>query len=185
MLLRILIFVLGMRLCGTWNRFFAFEKRERVCAGLSLALYLTWYYVGSPGECFLLSTVCVQAWLERAENAAKAKKEVDGYNGNEKKRKRTSIAAPEKRSLEAYFTVQPRWALSLIISNPINRKTFSGPVRRKSPPSPKNLIWRKTWSACGFVISVKSKSAWSFQPIIKVSLKQLTMNLSNQCHLLL
>jgi class 4 POU domain transcription factor len=26
----------------------------------------------------------------------------------EKKRKRTSIAAPEKRSLEAYFTVQPR-----------------------------------------------------------------------------
>ena len=49
-----------------------------------------------------------KAWLERAENAAKAKKEVDGYNGNEKKRKRTSIAAPEKRSLEAYFTVQPR-----------------------------------------------------------------------------
>lgn len=26
----------------------------------------------------------------------------------EKKRKRTSIAAPEKRSLEAYFAVQPR-----------------------------------------------------------------------------
>ncbi|CAG5099001.1 Oidioi.mRNA.OKI2018_I69.XSR.g16161.t2.cds [Oikopleura dioica] len=50
----------------------------------------------------------LQAWLERAENAAKAKKEADGYTGNEKKRKRTSIAAPEKRSLEAYFTVQPR-----------------------------------------------------------------------------
>jgi hypothetical protein len=27
----------------------------------------------------------------------------------EKKRKRTSIAAPEKRSLEAYFAVQPRY----------------------------------------------------------------------------
>ena len=54
------------------------------------------------------SSKILQAWLERAENAAKAKKEVDGYNGNEKKRKRTSIAAPEKRSLEAYFTVQPR-----------------------------------------------------------------------------
>ena len=26
----------------------------------------------------------------------------------EKKRKRTSIAAPEKRSLEAYFALQPR-----------------------------------------------------------------------------
>ena len=53
-----------------------------------------------------------QAWLERAENAAKAKKEADGYNGQEKKRKRTSIAAPEKRSLEAYFTVQPRLVAS-------------------------------------------------------------------------
>ena len=107
---------------------------------VQVSLYLTWYYVGSPGEYFLLSTVCVQAWLERAENAAKAKKEVDGYNGNEKKRKRTSIAAPEKRSLEAYFTVQPRWALSLIISNPINRKTFQaqfGENRRHR---------RKTWS---------------------------------------
>ena len=58
--------------------------------------------------CFVFKYTLVQAWLERAENAAKAKKEVDGYNGNEKKRKRTSIAAPEKRSLEAYFTVQPR-----------------------------------------------------------------------------
>ena len=119
---------------------FLLLRNGRVCAGLSLALYLTWYYVGSPGECFLLSTVCVQAWLERAENAAKAKKEVDGYNGNEKKRKRTSIAAPEKRSLEAYFTVQPRWALSPIISNHINRKTFQaqfGENRRHR---------RKTWS---------------------------------------
>ena len=26
----------------------------------------------------------------------------------DKKRKRTSIAAPEKRSLEAYFAIQPR-----------------------------------------------------------------------------
>jgi class 4 POU domain transcription factor len=32
---------------------------------------------------------------------------VETFSG-EKKRKRTSIAAPEKRSLEAYFTVQPR-----------------------------------------------------------------------------
>jgi hypothetical protein len=36
----------------------------------------------------------------------------DGHGGlltpGEKKRKRTSIAAPEKRSLEAYFAVQPR-----------------------------------------------------------------------------
>ena len=110
---------------------FLLLRNGRVCAGLSLALYLTWYYVGSPGECFLLSTVCVQAWLERAENAAKAKKEVDGYNGNEKKRKRTSIAAPEKRSLEAYFTVQPRWALSLIILNPINQITLFRPSSEK------------------------------------------------------
>ena len=37
----------------------------------------------------------------------------DGHGGllaaGEKKRKRTSIAAPEKRSLEAYFAVQVRF----------------------------------------------------------------------------
>ena len=52
----------------------------------------------------------LSAWLDEAEAA---KRDPDG-NGNgvlppgEKKRKRTSIAAPEKRSLEAYFAVQPR-----------------------------------------------------------------------------
>jgi len=49
------------------------------------------------------------AWLEEAEAA---RRDPDGTNGllpaGEKKRKRTSIAAPEKRSLEAYFAVQPR-----------------------------------------------------------------------------
>jgi class 4 POU domain transcription factor len=51
----------------------------------------------------------LSAWLEEAEAA---KRDPDGSNGllpgGEKKRKRTSIAAPEKRSLEAYFAVQPR-----------------------------------------------------------------------------
>ena len=51
----------------------------------------------------------LQAWLEEAERAAREIKESDMLNGmNDKKRKRTSIAAPEKRSLEAYFAVQPR-----------------------------------------------------------------------------
>merc|ERR1719278_550657 len=49
------------------------------------------------------------AWLEEAEAA---RRDPEGANGllpsGEKKRKRTSIAAPEKRSLEAYFAVQPR-----------------------------------------------------------------------------
>lgn len=49
------------------------------------------------------------AWLEEAEAA---RRDPDGHGGllspGEKKRKRTSIAAPEKRSLEAYFAVQPR-----------------------------------------------------------------------------
>ncbi|XP_054852822.1 brain-specific homeobox/POU domain protein 3-like [Eublepharis macularius] len=51
----------------------------------------------------------LEAWLEEAERAQReklAKPEV--YAGGDKKRKRTSIAAPEKRSLEAYFAVQPR-----------------------------------------------------------------------------
>jgi len=52
----------------------------------------------------------LSAWLDEAE-AAKRDPEGTG-NGvlppGEKKRKRTSIAAPEKRSLEAYFAVQPR-----------------------------------------------------------------------------
>lgn len=51
----------------------------------------------------------LSAWLEEAEAA---KRDPDGSGGvlppGEKKRKRTSIAAPEKRSLEAYFAVQPR-----------------------------------------------------------------------------
>ena len=52
----------------------------------------------------------LQAWLEEAEKAAReASQKVDGvYLNNDKKRKRTSIAAPEKRSLEAYFAIQPR-----------------------------------------------------------------------------
>ncbi|XP_072434023.1 POU domain, class 4, transcription factor 1 [Chiloscyllium punctatum] len=51
----------------------------------------------------------LQAWLEEAEGAHRDKmNKPDIFNGGEKKRKRTSIAAPEKRSLEAYFAVQPR-----------------------------------------------------------------------------
>ncbi|XP_064482055.1 POU domain, class 4, transcription factor 3-like [Ornithodoros turicata] len=52
------------------------------------------------------------AWLEAAEAQAKNKRADPDLPGvlpaGEKKRKRTSIAAPEKRSLEAYFAVQPR-----------------------------------------------------------------------------
>ncbi|XP_033119567.1 POU domain, class 4, transcription factor 3-like [Anneissia japonica] len=47
-------------------------------------------------------------WLDQAEATARAKRENPLMANGDKKRKRTSIAAPEKRSLEAYFTVQPR-----------------------------------------------------------------------------
>ncbi|CAO1419063.1 unnamed protein product [Diamesa serratosioi] len=54
----------------------------------------------------------LQAWLEEAEAQAKNKRRDPDAPSvlphGEKKRKRTSIAAPEKRSLEAYFAVQPR-----------------------------------------------------------------------------
>nr|XP_056718842.1 POU domain, class 4, transcription factor 3 [Euleptes europaea] len=57
----------------------------------------------------------LHAWLEEAEAACRergAKAELfdgaAGGGGAERKRKRTSIAAPEKRSLEAYFALQPR-----------------------------------------------------------------------------
>lgn len=54
----------------------------------------------------------LQAWLEEAEAQAKNKRrDPDAPSvlpAGEKKRKRTSIAAPEKRSLEAYFNVQQR-----------------------------------------------------------------------------
>nr|KAG5692175.1 hypothetical protein BaRGS_008721 [Batillaria attramentaria] len=49
----------------------------------------------------------LMAWLEEAERQARERK-ADQDGAGEKKRKRTSIAAPEKRSLEAYFAVQPR-----------------------------------------------------------------------------
>nr|XP_056715616.1 brain-specific homeobox/POU domain protein 3-like [Euleptes europaea] len=51
----------------------------------------------------------LEAWLEEAERAQRDKlAKPDVYAAGDKKRKRTSIAAPEKRSLEAYFAVQPR-----------------------------------------------------------------------------
>uniref|UniRef100_A0A8D8Z873 POU domain protein n=1 Tax=Cacopsylla melanoneura TaxID=428564 RepID=A0A8D8Z873_9HEMI len=54
----------------------------------------------------------LQAWLEEAEAQAKNKRrDPDAPSvlpAGEKKGGRTSIAAPEKRSLEAYFAVQPR-----------------------------------------------------------------------------
>ncbi|KAL8607291.1 hypothetical protein ACOMHN_047622 [Nucella lapillus] len=48
------------------------------------------------------------AWLEEAELRAYESKAEQQHLEEEKKRKRTSITAPEKRSLEAYFAVQPR-----------------------------------------------------------------------------
>ncbi|XP_074012309.1 POU domain, class 4, transcription factor 3 [Numenius arquata] len=51
----------------------------------------------------------LQAWLEGAEAAHRDRPAgPDLLPGAERKRKRTSIAAPEKRSLEAYFALQPR-----------------------------------------------------------------------------
>ncbi|PAA78860.1 hypothetical protein BOX15_Mlig000992g4 [Macrostomum lignano] len=52
----------------------------------------------------------LQAWLEEAEHVAMERlKNPDFYgDGLDKKRKRTSITDAEKRSLEAYFHVQPR-----------------------------------------------------------------------------
>jgi class 4 POU domain transcription factor len=51
----------------------------------------------------------LQAWLEEAEKNARDQKNQQLLDQcGDKKRKRTSIAAPEKRSLEAYFAVQPR-----------------------------------------------------------------------------
>ncbi|KAH7724424.1 Protein UNC-86 b [Aphelenchoides avenae] len=54
----------------------------------------------------------LHSWLEKAEDATK-NKDINGdahgiLPNSEKKRKRTSIAAPEKRLLEEYFRTQPR-----------------------------------------------------------------------------
>ncbi|KAM9788390.1 POU domain, class 4, transcription factor 3 [Neosynchiropus ocellatus] len=49
----------------------------------------------------------LQAWLEEAEAAHRERSSKPDLF-SERKRKRTSIAAPEKRSLEAYFAIQPR-----------------------------------------------------------------------------
>uniref|UniRef100_A0A8B9G493 POU domain protein n=1 Tax=Amazona collaria TaxID=241587 RepID=A0A8B9G493_9PSIT len=51
----------------------------------------------------------LQAWLDGAEAAHRDRAAgPDLLPGAERKRKRTSIAAPEKRSLEAFFALQPR-----------------------------------------------------------------------------
>ena len=44
------------------------------------------------------------AWLDKAEEEHRRRMESAAMG--DKKRKRTSIAAPEKRSLEAFFTLQ-------------------------------------------------------------------------------
>ncbi|XP_041872018.1 POU domain, class 4, transcription factor 3 [Corvus kubaryi] len=80
-----------------------------------------------PGAALSQSTICrfesltlshnnmtalrpvLQAWLEGAEAARRARPAgPDPPPGAERKRRRTSIAAPERRSLEAYFALQPR-----------------------------------------------------------------------------
>jgi len=51
----------------------------------------------------------LSAWLDEAERANRMKVESSAFLPNaDKKRKRTSIGAAEKRSLEAYFAMQPR-----------------------------------------------------------------------------
>ncbi len=56
----------------------------------------------------------LQAWLDEAEQEAAARQKnpsafgLDGQDELDKKRKRTSITDPEKRSLEAFFGIQPR-----------------------------------------------------------------------------
>lgn len=54
----------------------------------------------------------LHSWLEKAEDAMKQKDNIGDISGilpnTDKKRKRTSIAAPEKRLLEDYFKQQPR-----------------------------------------------------------------------------
>lgn len=49
----------------------------------------------------------LHSWLEKAEEAMKQKDTIGDINGilpnTDKKRKRTSIAAPEKRELEQFF----------------------------------------------------------------------------------
>uniref|UniRef100_A0A0K0DT45 POU domain protein n=1 Tax=Strongyloides stercoralis TaxID=6248 RepID=A0A0K0DT45_STRER len=54
----------------------------------------------------------LHSWLEKAEEAIKNKDMANDAQGilpnSEKKRKRTSIAAPEKRCLEEFFRQQPR-----------------------------------------------------------------------------
>ncbi|WKX99807.1 hypothetical protein Q1695_014579 [Nippostrongylus brasiliensis] len=54
----------------------------------------------------------LHSWLEKAEEAVKQKDGCGDISGilpnTDKKRKRTSIAAPEKRLLEDYFRQQPR-----------------------------------------------------------------------------
>lgn len=51
-----------------------------------------------------LRPILVQ-WLDRAEEAARNNQAIDGIHCPDRKRKRTSIAAPEKRALEGYVIV--------------------------------------------------------------------------------
>lgn len=50
----------------------------------------------------------LHTWLEEAETKARVTMEAEQALDNANKKKRTSITAAEKRSLEAYFAIQPR-----------------------------------------------------------------------------
>lgn len=63
----------------------------------------------------------LHSWLEKAEEAMKQKDTIGDINGilpnTDKKRKRTSIAAPEKRELEQFF----KWVW---VGESINSKSY-------------------------------------------------------------
>ncbi|KAJ8348037.1 hypothetical protein SKAU_G00266260 [Synaphobranchus kaupii] len=83
----------------------------------------------------------LQAWLEEAEAEFRDKNsKPDIFNGNERKRKRTSIAATRKSDLWRH----------ILQSSPV-------PPRKKSPPLQRSWTLKRTWFAFGFVTKDKNK----------------------------
>lgn len=100
----------------------------------------------------------LHSWLEKAEEAMKQKDTIGDINGilpnTDKKRKRTSIAAPEKRELEQFF----KWgtllnSVVLILFSDNNQDLLERELLRLLI----DWIWKRTLWGCGFVIRDRNR----------------------------
>lgn len=134
------------------------------------------------------------AWLEEAEKAYKTKQMNSAFLPNsDKKRKRTSIGAAEKRSLEAYFAMNPRpssdkiasIAEKLDLSKNVVRVWFCNQRQKKKRMKFSVHWWLQEFKNFGKnITSTGYQKEWNFCPSIDIYKSHLTQNFNYKLILL-